>query len=170
MSIRFSIVPAARLVTYTVEVLTDNPVGKDGKLVLEPYQTANGQFQVDERKNVLLVPNAALRWRPQPQQVAPEYRSEFEQAQRNREAAKAGGAVPLRKERNRGMVWVEDNGFVRPVIVQTGLTDGTLTEIVKVIKGELVEKESQIVVGEQLKGGGDKATNPFAPQPFGGRK
>ncbi|MBI1918585.1 MAG: efflux RND transporter periplasmic adaptor subunit [Planctomycetes bacterium] len=158
------------VVTYTVEVLTDNPVGKDGELVLVPYQTANAQFQVDERKNVLLVPNAALRWRPQPQQVAPDYRSEYEQAQRNREAAKAGGAPPLRKERNRGMVWVEENGFVRPVLVQTGLTDGTITEIVKVIKGELVENESQLVVAEQVKGGGDKATNPFAPQPFSGRK
>ena len=60
--------------------------------------------------------------------------------------------------------------FVRPVIVQTGLTDGTTTEIVKVIKGEFIEKESQLVIGEQLKGGGDKATNPFAPQPFSGRK
>src|SRR5262249_22538023 len=70
------------VVTYTVEVLTDNPM-RNGKLVLEPYQTANAQFEVDERKNVLLVPNAALRWRPQPQQVAPDYRSEYEQAQRN---------------------------------------------------------------------------------------
>jgi HlyD family secretion protein len=158
------------VVTYTVEVLTDNPMGKDGNLVLQPYQTANAQFQVDERKNVLLVPNAALRWRPQPQQVDPEYRSEYEQVQRNREAAKAGGAAPLRKERNRGMVWVEENGFVRPVVVQTGLTDGTITEIVKVLKGELVEKESKLVVAEQAKGGGDKTTNPFAPQPFSGRK
>jgi len=157
------------VVTYTVEVLTDNPVGKDGQLMLVPYQTANGQFQVDERKNVLLVPNAALRWRPQPQQVAPDYRSEYQQAQRNREAAKTGGAPAPRKDRNRGMVWVEENGLVRPVIIQTGLTDGSSTEIVKVLKGDL-EEGAHIVTGEQAKGGSDKTTNPFAPQPFGGRR
>ena len=51
--------------TYTVEVTTENPVDKDhpdGKLL--PYLTANLLFEVSDRKNVLLVPNSALRWLP----------------------------------------------------------------------------------------------------------
>ena len=45
------------VVTYTVEIITDN---SDGRLL--PYLTANVQFELDRRSDVLLVPNAALRW------------------------------------------------------------------------------------------------------------
>ena len=48
------------VVTYTVEVMTDN---SDGKLL--PYLTANVQFELSRSTDVLLVPNAALRWFPQ---------------------------------------------------------------------------------------------------------
>ena len=48
------------VVTYTIEVDTDN---SDGKLL--PYLTANAQFEIGRRQDVLLVPNAALRWSPQ---------------------------------------------------------------------------------------------------------
>ena len=47
------------VVTYTVVVATDNT-----DLKLLPYLTANLSFQVDFRHNVLLVSNAALRWKP----------------------------------------------------------------------------------------------------------
>ena len=49
------------VVTYTVEVTTDN---SDGLLL--PYLTANVKFLVNERHEVLLVPNAALRFTPAP--------------------------------------------------------------------------------------------------------
>ena len=58
------------VVTYTVEVLTDN---SDGKLL--PYLTANVQFELSRRHAVLLVPNSALRWYPATaDQVVPEAR------------------------------------------------------------------------------------------------
>ena len=59
--IRLNATMTQNVVTYTVEVNTDN---SDGQLI--PYLTANLKFMVSERKNVLLVPNAALRWIPQP--------------------------------------------------------------------------------------------------------
>lgn len=59
------------VVTYTVEVITDN---SDGKLL--PYLTANVQFELSRRQGVLLVPNSALRWYPATaDQVAPEART-----------------------------------------------------------------------------------------------
>ncbi len=68
--IRLNAIMTQNVVTYTVEVTTDNA---DGKLL--PYLTANAQFEVSRRTGVLLVPNAALRWFPtQIEQVAPEYR------------------------------------------------------------------------------------------------
>ena len=45
----------------------------DGKLL--PYLTANAQFLTGERHQVLLVPNAALRWRPASDFIAPAARA-----------------------------------------------------------------------------------------------
>ena len=47
------------VVTYVVEVVTDNSSGR-----LKPYLTANVQFEVARRSDVLQVPNAALRYLP----------------------------------------------------------------------------------------------------------
>ena len=64
--VRLNATMTQNVVTYTVEVVTDNPVGKlnpyqkgtpAGKLL--PYLTANVQFELTRRTNVLLVPNAA---------------------------------------------------------------------------------------------------------------
>ena len=50
----------SNVVTYTVEVTTDNSAGK-----LLPYLTANAWFETGEEKT-LMIPNAALRWTPTP--------------------------------------------------------------------------------------------------------
>ena len=55
------------VVTYTVEIATDNSSGK-----LLPYLTANVDFEVDHRDDVLMVANAALRWTPEDEQVSPD--------------------------------------------------------------------------------------------------
>jgi HlyD family secretion protein len=146
------------VVTYTVVVKTDNP---DGKLL--PYLTANLRFQVDKRSNVLLVPNTALRYKPDPQAVVPEARGEY-MAKRNAKApdgekAKADGAP---KARNRGTLWVEDGGFVRPVKVQTGLTNGLMTEVV----GGDIKEGDAVVIGENRSGAGGGTSNPFTPKLF----
>src|SRR5262249_27485840 len=65
------------VITYTVVVNTDT---SDGKLV--PYLTASLRFEVSKRSQALLVPNAALRWKPNPQQVAPEARDDYVRSQR----------------------------------------------------------------------------------------
>ena len=90
------------VVTYTVVVDADNPLlaaPEKGKTTaaaereLLPYLTAHVTFHVAERKNALLVPNAALRWRPQLQQVDPKFRDEYERLLRKKatEDSKAGG-------------------------------------------------------------------------------
>ena len=76
--IRLNAIMTQNVVTYTVELTTDNP---DAKLL--PYLTANAQFELSRRTNVLLVPNAALRWfPPQPEQVAPEYQEMLKSSSR----------------------------------------------------------------------------------------
>ncbi|MGD1083279.1 MAG: efflux RND transporter periplasmic adaptor subunit [Verrucomicrobiota bacterium] len=77
--VRLNATMTQNVVTYTVEVNTDN---SDGKLL--PYLTANVNFLAGKATNVLLVLNSALRWHPQSDLIAPEYRH----------PAKAAGAAP----------------------------------------------------------------------------
>jgi HlyD family secretion protein len=175
--IRLNATSTQNVVTYTVEVLTDNPPDKDhpnGKLL--PYLTANLQFEVDKRANVLMVSNEALRWRPDVSQVTPDARAAYQKFLRGGKEddsaagdAKASGDVKPRGGRgpNRGMVWVQDGKYVRPIKVRLGLTDGARTEIVD---GALEEGTTIISGDAPPSGSGSGATNPFAPQMFGGQR
>jgi HlyD family secretion protein len=152
-----------------VVVNTDNA---DGKLL--PYMTANLQFQVAEHKDALLVPNAALRWKPSsPDQVAPDAREDYARSQRRKAGERAAAGAGEAKEKpaaadkeahDRAVLWTQDGKYVRPVKVQIGLSDGAMTEVVK---GEL-EPGAVLVVGENRAGGPEGTTNPFTPQMFGG--
>src|SRR5262249_42035678 len=129
----------------------------DGKLL--PYLTANLQFQVAKRQKVLVVPNTALRWNPDPRLVAPEARGEYMLRAERKAEKKSSTATP----HNRGVLWVEDGGYVRPVKVLTGISDGLNTEIVK---GD-IEEGAAVVIGETRAGEGGGTANPFAPKLFG---
>ena len=69
--IRLNASMTQNVVTYTVVVTTEN---KEMKLL--PYMTANLLFEIERHENVLKVPNAALRWKPRSQQIAPDVRDE----------------------------------------------------------------------------------------------
>ena len=147
------------VVTYTVEVDTDNSGGK-----LFPYLTANVTFIVGERKNVLLVPNAALRWTPQLSQVVAEFRGSAKKAPgpeappQVKPAAKAG-----KEEKARGLVWVPQGALVRPVQVTLGLSDGSLMEV----ESAELKEGTPLVVGEmesQQAGQPAPGASPFTPQ------
>ena len=156
--IRLNATMTQNVVTYTVEVTTDNP---DGKLL--PYLTANVQFVTGSRHNVLVVPDAALRWQPQSNQMAPQFRpsaaTTSPASRRNPPSASAPEAAAPRY----GTVWVEEGAFVRPVSVSVGLTDGTLTEV----QDPEVVEGMRVVVGEPLppaSGGPGPGASPFTPQ------
>ncbi len=69
--VRLNATMTQNVVTYTVEINADNSEG-----TLLPYLTANVSFQVAKHEDVLMVPNAALRWSPsQPEQIVPEARN-----------------------------------------------------------------------------------------------
>jgi HlyD family secretion protein len=157
--IRLNATMTQNVVTYTVEINTDNANGK-----LLPYQTANIQFEVSKQSNALLVPNSALRWQPRADRVHPDDRAAFITSQRRKETG-PGAPPPTAAEKeshDRGTLWVKDGDFVRPVKVRIGPTDGTMTEI---LGGEITEG-SDIVVGEGHADTENGTTNPFAPQMF----
>jgi HlyD family secretion protein len=151
------------VVTYTVVVNADNP---DGKLL--PYLTANLQFEVSRQQDALLVPNAALRWQPGPEQVAPDARAAYVKSL-NRPAGSAADNAPKSADKephDRGRVWVQDGSTVRPVKVKIGLSDGVNTEIA----GGDLQENTAVVVGEEQDNSGGGVSNPFTPQLFGGKK
>jgi len=144
------------VVTYTVEVITDNSSGK-----LLPYLTANIQFELSNSKGVLLVPNAALRWSPRPEQIASEFRKDFSDSNGNGQrtlsnnnggTTSANGGV--------GILWEQQGNYVRPIKVRVGPSDGTMTEV----EGKDLQEGLQVVLGEQQQAAGAKTTNPFTPQ------
>ncbi len=152
--IRLNATMTQNVVTYTVEVNTDN---SDGKLL--PYLTANAQFLSGERHNVLLLPNAALRWKPMFDQIAPAFRD-------SPAAKQIAGHLPMpdsSEAKHPATFWVEDGEFVKPIEVMAGLTDGTETEI----EGKELREGQQAIMGIQLASGGDDmnaGNNPFVPQ------
>jgi HlyD family secretion protein len=146
------------VVTYTVVVDVENTSGK-----LLPYLTARLQFEVEERRDVLIVSNAALRWTPALHHVAPVYRSEFSAALRERAALGAEKSRPKSEKgyETRGTLWVKDRDeqFVRPIQVTVGLTDGLSSEIT----GGDVPEKTAVVVGIAL-AEEDAGASPFLPQ------
>jgi HlyD family secretion protein len=157
--IRLNATMTQNVVTYTVEVNTDN---SDGKLI--PYLTANLKFMVAERHNVLLVPNAALRWIPQPDQIAPDFRQQPKKGGGGRSGAPAAAVPPGGKEElGRGTLWIVIGAYVQPVKVRLGPSDGSLTEV----QSPELKEGVQVVASEQQKGGDTAGSaSPFAPQLF----
>ncbi|MFZ6181001.1 efflux RND transporter periplasmic adaptor subunit [Nannocystis pusilla] len=227
--IRNSPLTLQNVVTYDAVVRVDNDA-----LKLRPGMTASVTFIVDERRDALAVPNAALRFTPSDPKIAAlapkpeggersgkrggkrgedfgETRAEDAKTEAadakaiegkagaveavdSKSEAKAGDAKPDAKgdakpedakagdakaeapadeskgerRRRRGQsselnnnrtVWVLVDGQPKPVQVQIGISDGSMTEIVG---GELTEG-MQVIVGAT---GGETATKAATASPF----
>lgn len=163
--IRLNASMTQNVVTYTVEINTDN---SDGKLL--PYLTANVRFEVSRLTDVLTVPNAALRWSPEPQQVLPSARDTAPTRGGGRGGppgmARGGGGEPSSRPSGppRGTVWVREGAFVRPVSVVVGSTDNAVTEV----ESPDLREGLEVITGDVSTGGPEDTTNPFTPRFFGG--
>jgi HlyD family secretion protein len=153
------------VVTYTVEIITDNENGR-----LLPYLSANVQFELQHLGNVLRVPVTALRWQPPADRIAPRYRKDALQVNDADQSAGRGNrshAVPGAAADNRRLktLWTPDGAYVRPISVRVGISDGA----VAAVSGDDLADGMQIVTGIQARDNtsGD-ARNPFMPQ-FGRR-
>jgi HlyD family secretion protein len=164
------------VVLYTVLISVENP-----ELKLKPYMTVNVHFEVDERKDVLMVPNGALMWQPKPNQIAPDADGPVqtaasvagtggprggEKGEKRKDGSDKGegrGAKPAARA-NHGTVWAKDDHYVRPIDVEVGASDGLFTEI----SGPDLSEGMEVVMSEIREDRGGDAKNPFAPQFFRG--
>ncbi|HVY47180.1 MAG TPA: efflux RND transporter periplasmic adaptor subunit, partial [Minicystis sp.] len=99
------------VVTYDAVIDVDND-----DLALKPGMTANATFVYAERGDVLRVPNAALRFKPDAATVT---------------AMTAGAqrAAPPKPAADERVVWTEAGGHAAPHLVKIGISDGTSTEV-----------------------------------------
>ena len=116
------------VVTYDVVVDVDN---RDG--ALKPGMTATTRIVKAERDNVSMVPEQALRFRPE---RVPSERSGGGPRRSDRAATGPGDGT------RRGRAWILREGKPAAVPLVIGLEDGTSAEIVK---GELAEGDRVIV-------------------------
>lgn len=162
--IRLNATMTQNVVTYTVVVSTDN---SDGRLL--PYLTASLQFERETRRDVLTVPNVALRWQPRSGPASGSGSGSGgagggaggggSGADNAKGAGKGGGG----RDPSRGKVWVRDAETLRSMEVKVGLSDGVVTEI----EGEgIAEGLSVIVADVLLESSGP--SSPFAPKTQGG--
>lgn len=103
------------VVTYDVVIIVGNP-----ELKLKPGMTANVSIIISTKKDILKIPNAALRFKP----------------------SEKGPAAPEKKGPG---VWILEKDKPRRIPVSPGISDGNYTELVS---GEL--KEGQEVIVESL--------------------
>jgi HlyD family secretion protein len=156
------------VVTYDAVVRIDNK-----ELLLKPGMTANVQFLVNRREDVLTIPNMAMRFKP------PDQKDEAQELLR-REQSRAAPTVGARRTSRapggagggggrggrRITIYVLSAGKAEPVEVQLGITDGSKTEL---REGEL--KENDLVIIGMASAATQSQTgvvNPFQPsQPRG---
>jgi len=113
--IRNAPITVQNVVTYDVVIKVDNP-----GLKLKPGMTANVSIITAEKRDILMIPNAALRFRP----------SDFNKM----DVYQKGPGL-----------WVIEEGKIKRIPVSTGISDGNHTEL---ISGQL--KEGQEVIVESL--------------------
>ncbi len=138
--IRLNASMTQNVVTYTVVNSVDNTSGR-----LLPYLTARLQFEVEARKGVLLVPNAALRWQPRSQDVVAASREihALTLGSRSTELGATSQLEPAAKDGPKGVLWIKQGDLLGPVKVQVGLSNGVMTEI----SGGGLTEGAEIVVG-----------------------
>jgi len=166
------------VVTYNVVIDVDNPEQR-----LKPGMTANLTITIDERNNVLKVPNAALRFMPQDASIQRSGSGNSNgQGRRqwsgngnsgNDQSARSGNGgesrfapptAPVLAGQTR-LIWVLDaDGNPQNRRIKVGLTDGASTEVVE---GNLQEGE-MVITGQTLSSASKANTNQSSAPGFGG--
>jgi len=116
------------VVTYETVLEVDN-----SELLLRPGMTATAEIVTSSIKDATLVPNAALRFTPEGQQIASASSASQQRGalsalmpQMGRRPQGGGQQGAMRKI---GRVWVLENGKPALVLFRSGATDGRMTQV-----------------------------------------
>lgn len=135
--IRLNPTTQQNVVTYDVIIDVANP-----ELKLLPGMTAYVDIALDQRQNVLLAPNAALRFRPTAGKDA-----------------KSAASTPKKKgkgERGLAHVYVLEQGQPREIKFKAGISDGKYTEVL----GKELKEGMSVIVSDGQTNGKDQKNQP----------
>ncbi len=163
--VRLQSVTQDNVVNYLAVVAVDNP---DGRLL--PGMTASVDFVVDRATDVLSVPNAALRYKPDAEimQAVLERKRAERRARREAEGGGdgqgrgpgSGGPTSGGMPDDLGMLWcLDDAGDLDVRMVRTGLSDGSYTQVT----GRDLEEGLMVVAGVTSQAA-QASSNPFQQQ------
>jgi HlyD family secretion protein len=169
---RLNPVNVQNVVTYNVVINVDNPEQK-----LKPGMTANLTITIDERNNVLKVPNSALRFTPPDANRPNREGGQQGQGQQRRRQQQDGNAAqgeggqnrfapasaPVLPGQIRGVWVLGQDGKPERRRITVGLSDGSATEVVD---GDLREGE-MVITGQTITGASRTTSTQSTPPGFG---
>lgn len=123
------------VITYDVVINVANP-----ELILMPGMTAYVSIAVAERRDTLIIPNAALRFKP----------ANADKTSKPRDNATSDDPGKPKRDIFSGRVYVLKKGQLVPVNVKLGITDNRNTEI---ISGELNAGDQLVISDAQAANG-----------------
>lgn len=126
--VRLSPVVVNNVVTYTVLINVGNP-----DLKLKPGMTANVSVPVEKMEDALRVANSALRFKPDPADLAAP----------PGKPGRSSGKQPAANKKESVVYILDLNGKLAPVSVKTLLTDGSYTAI----QSDSLKEGDSIVTG-----------------------
>lgn len=131
--VRLNATTTSNVVTYDVVVNVDNP-----DQTLLPGMTAYVNIIFAQHKNVLLVPNAALRYKPKLKDTTWKNGHKKDKSDQDKNKSTSDDGF------TNGKVFVLKEGKSQLVRVKVGLTDGKSTEVVS----KELSADSKVIVGE----------------------
>jgi HlyD family secretion protein len=153
------------VVTYVAVVRIDNK-----ELLLKPGMTANVQFLVSRKEDVLTIPNMAMRFKPPEEK---EEAQELLRREQSRTAPKVGARRTSRQSTAQGSgasgggtrrarIYLLKDAKAQPVEIQVGITDGSRTEI----RSGDVQENDPVIIGMSSNADASRPAlpNPFQPQ------
>jgi HlyD family secretion protein len=170
------------VVTYSAVIDVANP-----DLKLRPGMTANITVSVARKDDVLTVPNAALRFKPElSEKQQADLKAKMDARRQQREAERQGDGPPREQGGNAGsgqgrsaegeggqrrqaqQIWILTDGkTIEPRFVRTGITNGRVTEVM----GSDIREGDIVVTGQNDTNGSSRpqgTTTPFGQRPPGG--
>jgi HlyD family secretion protein len=135
-----------------------------GNLAIRPGMTANVTILTNQRRDVLRVPNAALRFNP----------AAFVKEEKKPDAGRPGGGQARPAQRPGGSasgmavrredhIWILENGKPKAISVKAGISDGQFTEV----SGDALKEGMQVLVGVEESKSASNGARPLGGGPFG---
>ena len=150
--IRLNPTVTQNVVTYNVRISLQNP-----EQILLPGMTAYVNIAIAKADDVLMVPNAALRFKPsETNTTSSEANGDPSSSAPTTDGERREGRKGKRRlEGNTSTVYVVEGDAIRPVSVEVGITDNRMTEIT----GGGLKAGDTVIVGERPTGDPSKPSS-----------